>query len=246
MCEHHVNRRQALVGISSTVAALILSRISFASEPAHEAPQGAAPAPAAHAPPAGITPDEALNRLKAGNARFVGSKMEHPNLTAKRITETSTGQHPFATIISCSDSRVPAEEVFDRGIGDLFVIRVAGNVVHTDELGTAEYGSGHLGVSLIVVMGHTKCGAVTAVVKGDKVGGSIPKLVGSIVPVAERVKAKGLTGDALILETTKENVRQGITDLTASSDELLHLVKSGKVKIVGALYHVEDGQVEWL
>ncbi|MBF0152294.1 MAG: carbonic anhydrase [Magnetococcales bacterium] len=230
MCDHPVNRRQALVGISSGVVALLLSRLSLASA-------DAAP---------GVSPDKALAMLKEGNARFLAGKSEHPNLTIKRITETSGGQHPFATFISCSDSRVPVEEVFDRGIGDLFVIRVAGNVADTDEIGTAEYGSGHLGVSLIVVMGHTKCGAVTAVVTGAKVGGSIPKLVDNIIPAAERAKAKGLKDDALILEATKENVRQSISDLTAHSEELAHMVKEGKIKIVGAMYHTESGRVDWL
>ncbi|MBF0176862.1 MAG: carbonic anhydrase [Magnetococcales bacterium] len=209
---------------------MLLSRLSFASS--ESAP--------------GVSPEQALAWLKEGNARFIEGKPEHPNMTAKRITETNAGQHPFATIISCSDSRVPVEAVFDRGIGDLFVIRVAGNVADTDEIGTAEYGSGHLGVALVVVMGHTKCGAVTAVIKGDKVGGSIPKLVDNIIPAAERSKAKQLTGDALVLDAIKENVKQSITDLTLHSEELDHLQKAGKVKFVGALYHTENGKVEWL
>ncbi len=185
--------------------------------------------------------------LKAGNKRFVEGRSERPNLTRERLLETfNKGQHPVATIISCSDSRVPVEHVFDQGIGDLFVIRVAGNVVDIDEIGTTEYGAGHLGTPLVLVMGHTKCGAVTAVVKGDKVGGFIPRLVGHIVPAAKRSQAKGLAGDDLILDAIKENVRQTVEDLTTHSEEVHHLSKEGKIKIAGALYHIENGVVEWL
>ncbi|MBF0424043.1 MAG: carbonic anhydrase, partial [Magnetococcales bacterium] len=163
-----------------------------------------------------MTPAQAIDVLKAGNKRFVEGRTERPNLTRERLIDTfNNGQHPFVTIISCSDSRVPVEHIFDRGIGDLFVIRVAGNVVDIDEIGTTEYGAGHLGTPLILVMGHTKCGAVTAVVKGDKVGGFIPRLVGHITPAAKRSQAKGLAGDDLILDAIKENVRQTMEDLSA-------------------------------
>ncbi|MBF0185517.1 MAG: carbonic anhydrase [Magnetococcales bacterium] len=194
-----------------------------------------------------MTPDQALQLLKEGHARFMAGKTERPNLTPQRIAETfSKGQHPFVTIISCSDSRVPVEHIFDRGIGDLFVIRVAGNVADTDEIGTTEYGAGHLMTPLVLVLGHTKCGAVTAVVKGDQVGGSIPQLVDNIVPAAERAKAKGLTGDALILDAIRENVQQSINDLLTRSQELSHLQHAGTVKVIGALYRIEDGAIEWL
>lgn len=195
----------------------------------------------------GVSPEEALQRLKEGHGRFLAGKSLHPNLNLARIQETATGgQHPFAAVISCSDSRVPVEALFDQGIGDLFVIRVAGNVADTDEIGTTEYGAGHLGTALILVLGHTKCGAVTAVVQGAKVEGSIPKLVDNILPAAARAKAKGLTGDALINDAIKENVRQSMDDLTRHSPEIAHLVHQGKIKITGAVYHVEDGTVEWL
>lgn len=194
-----------------------------------------------------VTPEEALARLKEGNKRFVADASRHPNLTRARMAETSMGgQHPFATVIACSDSRVPVEAIFDQGIGDLFVIRVAGNVADVDEVGSAEYGAGHLATPVVVVMGHTKCGAVTAVVKGDEVGGSIPKLVDNIVPAAERSKAKGLAGDALIDDAVRENVRQSLADLERQSEEIAHLVHTGKLKLAGAVYHLENGEVEWL
>ncbi|MBF0271855.1 MAG: carbonic anhydrase [Magnetococcales bacterium] len=221
-----------LTGMAVGVGALVLPKFSFASD--------------AKAAPI-MSPDRALQLLKEGHARFLSGKPERPNLTPQRIAETfSKGQFPFVTIISCSDSRVPVEHIFDRGIGDLFVIRVAGNVADTDEIGTAEYGAGHLNTPLILVLGHTKCGAVTAVVKGDKVGGSIPKLVDNIIPAVERAKAKGLTGDDLILEAIRENVNQSIQDMLANSQELSHLRHEGKVKIVGAVYHIDNGALEWL
>ncbi|MBF0294483.1 MAG: carbonic anhydrase [Magnetococcales bacterium] len=194
-----------------------------------------------------MSPEQALQLLKEGNSRFLAGKAERPNLSPQRIEETGAkGQHPFVTILSCSDSRVPVEYLFDRGIGDLFVIRVAGNVAHTDEIATCEYGVEHLMTPLVVVLGHTKCGAVTAVVKGDKVGGHIPTLVESIGPAAQRSKAKGATGDALILDAIKENVQQSIQDLLAGSEELYNFRMNGKLKVVGALYHIENGKVEWL
>ncbi len=230
MCDHPISRRGLLAGMAVGVSSLFLPRLPGASE---------------QAPP--MSAEQAYQLLREGNARFLAGKSERPNLTAKRIEETAgQGQHPFATILSCSDSRVPVEHVFDRGIGDLFVIRVAGNVIDIDEAGTTEYGAGHLMTPLVVVMGHTQCGAVTAVVKGAQVTGNIPKLVEHIIPAVERAKAKGGTGDALILDAIKENVHQSIQTLLASSQELYHLRESGRMKIIGALYHIENGKVEWL
>lgn len=240
MCDCRLTRRGVLSGAAVGLGAFLLPSLSWATDPTpsgKDAPK--------HADPA-LTPDQALQLLKEGNSRFLSGKSEYPNLTFQRINDTASGQHPFVTIVSCSDSRVPVEYIFDRGIGDLFVIRVAGNVVHTDEVGTAEYGAGHLLTPLVLVLGHTKCGAVTAVVKGDKVGGSIPKLVGSIVPAVERSKGKGLTGDELVLDAIRENVRQSLNDLVGSSEEVEHLKREGKIKLVGAVYHVENGTVEWL
>ncbi len=237
MCTHHQMRRRVLTGIAMGIGILALPRFSLASDPA---------VPSGHGGPS-VTPDQAMQWLKEGNQRFLNGTPERPNLTPQRIAETfHHGQHPFATIISCSDSRVPVEHIFDRGIGDLFVIRVAGNVADTDEIGTTEYGAGHLLTPLILVLGHTRCGAVTAVVKGDKVGGSIPKLVDNIIPAVNRSKTKGLAGDSLISDAIRENIHQSIHDLSVNSEELKHLLHEGKVKIAGAIYHVEDGTIEWL
>lgn len=196
----------------------------------------------------GATPDQALENLKSGNARFAEGKRTYPHQDAARIQEVVKGQHPYATIISCSDSRVPVEFLFDAGVGDLFIIRVAGNVCDTDEIGSIEYGTGHLGTPVLVVLGHTACGAVTAVVKKAEVGGSIPKLVDNIIPAVEKAKKEhpNLKDDALIAEAITANVWQGIEDLFRRSEEVRHLAKEGKLKVVGATYHLDTGKVEWL
>lgn len=193
-----------------------------------------------------MTSDEALKFLQEGNERFVGGKPERPNQAAERRLSVAKGQAPFATIIGCSDSRVPVEEIFDRGIGDVFVVRVAGNVCGIDEVASAEYGAGHLHTPLIVILGHTSCGAVTAVATGAEVGGNIPKLVQEIVPAVERSRARGLTGDALVADAVVENVWQSISSLFHRSGEIGELVRDGKVRVVGAVYDLADGKVKWL
>lgn len=197
--------------------------------------------------------DEALTMLKEGNKRFVAgisdkSARQYPHLDADRIMETKTGQHPYATVIACSDSRVPVEHVFDAGIGDIFVIRVAGNVCDTDEIGSIEYGIGHVHTPVLVVLGHTSCGAVTAVVEGAEVSGSIPPLVDNIKPAVERTRAAhpDLTGSDLVNQAVISNVWQGIEDLLKRSPEARHLVEKDLLTIQGAVYHIESGKIEWL
>lgn len=195
------------------------------------------------------TAQDALRQLQEGNVRFRSGKPAHPAAGMERVAETGQhGQKPFATIIGCSDSRVPLERLFDRGVGDLFVVRVAGNVCDTDEIGSAEYGTGHLGSPLMVVLGHTKCGAVTAVVKGAEVHGSIPGLIDNIIPAVERAKEKspGVTGDALVPFAIEENVMQGIRDTLSRSEPIRELVKSGKLQVIGAVYDIDTGAVKWL
>ncbi len=195
-----------------------------------------------------VSATEALQMLKDGNQRFLEGKTIHPHSDFARIKEVSTGQKPFVTINGCSDSRVPPELVFDQGFGDVFVVRNAGNVSDTDEIGTIEYGTEHLGTNLVVVMGHTKCGAVTAVAKGDHVEGSIPKLVDNIIPAVEKVKHshKDEEYTKWINEAISENVNQSIQDILSKSEIVSKLVKDGKVKIVGAIYDVDTGKVTFL
>jgi methyl-accepting chemotaxis protein/carbonic anhydrase len=196
-----------------------------------------------------MTPDQAIEKLKQGNDRFVAEKNAHPNLTMGRRESTAqNGQQPFATILGCSDSRAPVEAIFDQGVGDLFIIRVAGNVSDTDEIGSIEYGAGHLGTPVIVVLGHTQCGAVTAVVTGAEVHGSIPRLVDNIGPAAEaaRLKHPELNGNDLVPAAVQENVWQSIDDLFKASEEIRGLVSEGKVKVVGAIYELHSGKVQWI
>lgn len=196
-----------------------------------------------------ITPDEATTRLKDGNGRFVAGESTHTRINSARLLETTSGgQHPFATIIACSDSRVPVETVFDQGVGDLFVVRVAGNVCDTDEVGSIEYGVDHLATPVFVVLGHRNCGAVTAVVTGAELHGSIPALVDNIIPAAHRAKSKGagMEHNDLIALAVKENVWQSIDDLFKRSPVSRERVKNGKLKVIGAIYDIETGKVEWL
>lgn len=196
-----------------------------------------------------VTSEKALENLKMGNQRFVSGQLLHPNLTQEvREQTTQNGQHPYVTIIGCSDSRVPVEAIFDAGIGEIFVIRVAGNVVDTDEAGSIEYGIGHLHTPLLVVLGHTHCGAVTAVARGDEVHGSIPELVDNIVPAVEKAKHEHGSefNDEMVSAAINLNVWQSIEDLFKVSHEAVELVKENKLKIVGAIYNIESGKVEWL
>ncbi len=194
------------------------------------------------------SPAEALARLKEGNNRFATGAATNPNTGADRIAETSKGQGPFAAVLGCADSRVPVERVFDQGIGDVFTVRVAGNVAKVDEIGSVEYAAGHMNVPLLVVLGHTKCGAVTAVVNNAKVGGSIPGLVSSIVPAVESARKLDpkATGEALIPLAIEANVFETVKTLLVSSEELRHLVHDGKLQIVGGVYDISNGKVKWL
>lgn len=197
----------------------------------------------------GVTPEDAQILLKDGNWRFVSNNAVHLQQDGYRRSFTAkNGQKPFAVILSCADSRVPPELLFDQGLGCLFVVRVAGNVARTDEVATVEYGTGHLGARLVVVMGHTMCGAVTAVVQKADVGPNVAQLVRPIVPAVERARAQnpGLTGGPLLEAAIRANVFQSVADLLRNSAELRELVAAGKVQIVGAMYYLSTGEVQFL
>lgn len=199
-------------------------------------------------PPA-IAPGEAIERLKDGNDRYAAGNSVRPDATAERRKETLVGgQHPFATVVSCSDSRVPVEILFDQGIGDVFVVRVAGNVCNGDEIATVEYGVEHLGTTAIVVLGHTKCGAVTAVAQGAELHGNLRSLVHNIYEAVDKAKQSNsnLQGDALVAAAVEANVRQSIADLLENSPEVRERAETGKLKIVGAIYDIGEGRVKWL
>lgn len=192
--------------------------------------------------------DKAMAELKAGNKRFVSGNVKHPRSGSARISQTSGSQKPFVSVLSCADSRVPVERVFDQGIGDVFVVRMAGNVAGVNETGSLEFGVGALGTNLVVVMGHTKCGAVDAVVNNAQVSGSLPALVAPIGPAVSeaRAAAPGAPASEVTELAVRYNVMQSISDLLNRSDALSAAVRSGNVKIVGAVYDLDTGKVEWL
>lgn len=202
----------------------------------------------AHPPGGGklaTTADEALKELKQGNERFVKGKAARHNQTLKRVKEVVAGQKPEAVILGCADSRVPPEVIFDEGIGDLFVVRVAGNISEPATTGSIEYAAEHLGVPLVVVLGHKKCGAVKATAEAHgPAEGNIGEIVKELQPALAAAKANpgkhGLVDDAVYA-----NADLVAKQLLTESPVLTHLVQAGKVKIVSAVYDLETGKVEW-
>ena len=192
----------------------------------------------------GLTPDQALKKLMDGNARFMKDDKEYINWGQARRAELTKGQQPFAIVLSCSDSRVPPEHVFDQELGDIFVIRVAGNVADPIELGSVEYAAEHLKVPLVMVMGHRKCGAVTASLGEGKPEGNIAAIVNKITPAVDTAKKKAKEGDALLNAAIDENAKLTARTLTEKSSIIKHLVESGKLKIVAGVYDLHTGKVD--
>jgi len=194
------------------------------------------------------SPAEALERLKNGNARYIKGERKSPRADASRRAETATAQHPVATVIACSDSRCSVELLFDQGLGDVFVVRTAGNVCSVNEIGSTEYAVIHLNTPVCVVLGHTGCGAVTASVTNAKLEGSLPALLSNIQPAVSKAKAErpDLQGAALISLAVECNVRLGLENLLMKSEETRNLVANGKLLLIGAVYDVATGEVKWL
>jgi len=190
----------------------------------------------------GISPDRAIEMLKEGNQRFLNKNETERDLHLQ-VNQTSGGQFPYAAVLSCIDSRVPVELTFDQGIGDIFSARVAGNIINEDILGSIEYACGVAGSKAILVLGHTKCGAVTAACQGVELG-NITALLSKVKPAIKEVQER--TGQLEVEEVTKSNVKQSIQEIREKSALLADLEKEGKIKIVGAVYHVEDGRVTFL
>jgi len=188
-----------------------------------------------------MSPDQALQELMAGNQRFMAGKILHPNQNELRRKELVEGQKPFAAILGCADSRVATDLVFDRGLGDLFVARVAGNILDEAVLGSLEYGVGVLKIPLVMVLGHEQCGAVKAALADKPLPGNIETIAKTI-----RQAIQGETCDLKDQPTcaTKNNVRAMVEKLKKSEPVIAPLVKEGKVKIVGAFYDLETGKVE--
>ncbi|MHB8118121.1 MAG: carbonic anhydrase [Methanothrix sp.] len=192
-----------------------------------------------------ITSDAALQKLMEGNARFVSGNSTHPHQSAaERRAELLTSQHPIAVVVGCSDSRTPPEIVFDQGLGDIFVVRTAGEVMDNASLGSIEYAVEHLSVPLVIVMGHDSCGAVEAEVDGGEAPGHIASLVEAIKPAVDEARKMGKERQ-LLNESININVANVVKELSTEEPIISEYVKDGKLKIVGARYYLDSGAVEF-
>ena len=179
--------------------------------------------------------------LIAGNKRYAEGNPTHPNQSASRRREMAKGQKPRAAVLACADSRVSPEIVFDQGLGDLFVVRVAGNVANEHILGSLEYAVEHLGTQLIVVLGHNRCGAVGAACAGGEAPGHIGSLVDALAPAVAKIRASEAGRADLV---AKENVRMTVKSLQSCGPILAEFVRQGKLEVAGAFYDLDTGAVE--
>ncbi len=188
-----------------------------------------------------MTQDEILLRLKEGNQRYVQDKLDGKLQGSSRRKELTSGQNPYAIVLSCADSRVVPELAFDTGLGEIFTIRVAGNVANSSTIASIEYAVAHLGSSIIVVLGHESCGAVTAAIGGGDHGYNLNHLLAHITPaiyVSEEKKD--------INSVVKKNAELTSTELSLRSEIIRDALDSKRIRILPAYYHLESGEVEWL
>ncbi|MBB6428896.1 carbonic anhydrase family protein [Algisphaera agarilytica] len=209
------------------------------------APQ-ASEAPIDQAQQAALTPDAVLSDLMEGNERYVSGVISEPNIT-ERVSISSTGQYPQAVILSCLDSRVPVEMVFDQGIGDVFVGRVAGNVATTEQIGSMEFATKVAGSKLVMVLGHEACGAVKGACDGVELG-NLTDLLAHIEPAVEGVDGfaddqRNSKNSAFVEAVVHKNVELVIADIRERSEVLTEMENNGEIKIVGAVYSLQDGSV---
>jgi carbonic anhydrase len=195
---------------------------------------------------AALTPQQVLESLMAGNKRYVAGQLTSPNVKA-RIQAAAQGQYPQAVILSCLDSRVPVELVFDQGIGDIFVGRVAGNVENTDQLGSMEFATRVAGAKLVMVLGHEACGAVKGACDDVKMG-NLTELLDKIKPAITAVEgfdasARNSSNKKFVAAVVEQNVRQTLADIRKHSSVLAEMEQQGEIMIVGALYSLADGSV---
>jgi carbonic anhydrase len=200
-----------------------------------------------------VPAQEALQRLRDGNARFVANELEHDDIAeAQKRSKLAGGQDPFAIILGCSDSRVPVELVFDQGLGDLFVIRVAGNVVAPSGIGSVEFAATEFGVQLVVVLGHSNCGAVQATIDaigspGSEHSQNIAAIVDRVSPAVEPLLGEATDDrEALVKQAVQANVRHSVSQLSEGSPLIRQLIDAGQLTIVGAKYSLQSGNVEFL
>ena len=206
---------------------------------------GQAPAPAGEHAASPVTPKEALERLKAGNARFVDGKRMPRDFRAQ-VAATAAGQHPFAAVVSCMDSRASAELVLDEGIGDVFSLRVAGNVIDPNFLGSLEYAAKVVGVRLILVMGHTECGAIKGAIDDVKLG-NLTSLLAKIRPAVEATRYQGdrsAKNYGFVDAVARKNVELAMADIRRRSTVLAEVERAGTIKIAGAMYDLETAMLD--
>lgn len=228
-----ISRRDALrVGMATGLG------LAAGAVPVAAGPLAAGPLRPDDAAPNTLTHEEALDRLMAGNARFVEGRVESPRRKMARVRDLTDGQAPYAAILGCADSRVPPEILFDEGFGDLFTVRVAGNVATPEEIASLEYAVGVLGASVVLVLGHTSCGAVTAAVEGKPVPGQISALFQHITP--------SVPEGASIDEAVAANARYQANVLRSASPVMREAVRAGTAVIRSAVYRLDDGRVELL
>jgi carbonic anhydrase len=196
-------------------------------------------------PETGYPPDgqRALERLIAGNTRYVTMRARHPNQSQSDRQTLLDGQHPFAAILGCSDSRVPVEIVFDQGLGDLFVIRVAGNLVGALTLASIEFAVNVLHVPLVLVLGHSGCGAVSATLRGDPLPGHLPHITDAVRPAVDA--ARDQPGD-LLENVVRSNARLSATRMLAESDAISDAVRDNTLTVAAAYYDIATGKVDVL
>lgn len=205
---------------------------------------GSLPALAAEEPAAAVTADDALKMLMEGNARYVAAQAAHPGQSAERRVTVAKGQHPIAAILGCADSRVPPELLFDQGLGDLFTVRVAGNIVNDAIIGSIEYAVEHLQTPLVVVLGHERCGAIDAAIAHSTMGGAVPGHIGALLTPIQPAVAQAKTQGGDVLDTAViANVGNVTAQLKTSHPIIAEEVEHGKVKIVGARYDLDTGEV---
>ena len=184
--------------------------------------------------------EQSLEKLLSGNEKYLSGSIT-PNVDdSLRMDLAQNGQHPYAIVITCSDSRVPAELIFDSSLGDIFVIRTAGNVVSDFEIGSVEYGAEHLGSPLILVLGHTNCGAVTAATEGGEAEGKIQSIVNEITPSVQRAKDEG--AEDVLSKAIEFNVMNSVNKIL-SSDIIKELIAERKVEVVGGVYDISTGTI---
>ena len=246
MCDHHDQEanaadRRALLKSAGAVALFGALGLGFTGTVAHAAALTKAQRDA-------MTPDEIIAAMKKGNERFRKGKSQTHNYLAEQRKVSAAGQYPAAVILSCIDSRAPAEILMDLGVGDVFNARVAGNIANDDILGSMEFACKVAGAKVIVVMGHTKCGAVAGAIAGAELG----HLTGLLAKIRPAVGATGYEGDrsasnpAFVDAVARKNVELTVAGINSSSTVLSEMVSAGSLKIVGSMYDIETGALAFL